>query len=207
MGPETSDELLMLAFKTGDARAFSTLVTRHRGSVFNFILRYTNHRQRAEDLLQETWLKVVRSSSEYQPKARFTTWVFTIARNLCVDSARKESYRKTDSLDAPAAGGEEGDRVLGDLVQDEQGSSPDRAAHNVRLRPLLEKALQALPDEQREVFLLREYHGVGFKEIAEVTGVNENTVKSRMRYALEGLRKKLGELGVDGEMTEGRTVA
>ena len=197
----------MLAFKTGDARAFTTLVTRHRGSVFNFILRYTNHRQRAEDLLQETWLKVVRSSSEYQPKARFTTWVFTIARNLCVDSARKESYRKTDSLDAPVAGGEEGDRLVGELVADTQGSAPDRAAHNVRLRPLLEKALQALPDEQREVFLLREYHGVGFKEIAEVTGVNENTVKSRMRYALEGLRKRLSELGVDGEMTEGRTVA
>ena len=72
---------------------------------------------------------------------------------------------------------------------------------------MIEKALQSLPDEQREVFLLREYHGVGFKEIAEVTGVNENTVKSRMRYALEGLRKRLGELGVDGEMTEGRTVA
>lgn len=197
----------MLAFKTGDARAFSTLVTRHRGSVFNFILRYTNHRQRAEDLLQETWLKVVRSSSEYQPKARFTTWVFTIARNLCVDSARKESYRKTDSLDAPVAGGDEGDRALGELVPDQQGASPDRSAHNVRLRPLIEKALRALPDEQREVFLLREYHGVGFKEIADVTGVNENTVKSRMRYALEGLRKRLSELGVDGEMTEGRTVA
>jgi RNA polymerase sigma-70 factor (ECF subfamily) len=197
----------MLAFKTGDARAFATLVSRHRGSVFNFILRYTNHRQRAEDLLQETWLKVVRSSGEYQPKARFTTWVFTIARNLCVDSARKESYRKTDSLDAPVAGGEEGDRALGELVQDEQGSAPDRAAHNVRLRPLLEKALQSLPDEQREVFLLREYHGVGFKEIAEVTGVNENTVKSRMRYALESLRKRLSELGVDGEMNDGRTVA
>ena len=66
----------------------------------------------------------------------------------------------------------------------------------------------ALPIEQREVFLLREYHGVGFKEIAQVTGVNENTVKSRMRYALEGLRRQLLELGVDGELlTEGRTVA
>jgi RNA polymerase sigma-70 factor (ECF subfamily) len=197
----------MLAFKSGDARAFATLVTRHRGSVFNFILRYTNHRQRAEDLLQETWLKVVRSAGEYQPKARFTTWVFTIARNLCVDSARKETYRKTDSLDAPVAGGEDGDRALGELVHDHQAASPDRAAHNVRVRPLIEQALGALPEEQREVFLLREYHGVGFKEIAEVTGVNENTVKSRMRYALEGLKKRLGELGVDGEMKEGRTVA
>ncbi|MBL8916323.1 MAG: RNA polymerase sigma factor [Archangium sp.] len=199
----------MLAFKSGDARAFSTLVQRHRGPVYNFILRYVGHRQRAEDLLQETWLKVVRSSGEWQPKAKFTTWVYTIARNLCVDSARKETFRKTDSLDAPASQDEAEGRSVGDLVADEAGQTPDRAAHNVRLRPLIEQALQALPSEQREVFLLREYQGIGFKEIAEVTGVNENTVKSRMRYALEGLRKRLEELGVDGELiaAEGRTVA
>ena len=200
----------MLAFKSGDARAFSTLVSRHRQPVFNFILRYVGHRQRAEDLLQETWLKVVRSSSEWEPKARFTTWVYTIARNLCVDSARKEAFRATDSLDAPATGedGAEG-RSKGELVADEGQATPDRGAHNARLRPLLERAISSLPAEQREVFLLREYHGIGFKEIAEVTGVNENTVKSRMRYALEGLRKRLEELGVDGELlgTEGRTVA
>lgn len=190
----------MLAFKSGDARAFATLVARHRQPVFNFILRYVGHRQRAEDLLQETWLKVVRSSSEWEPKARFTTWVYTIARNLCVDSARKEAFRATDSLDAPVSGdeGAEG-RSKGELVADEVGQTPDRAAHNVRLRPLLERAIASLPPEQREVFLLREYQGIGFKEIAEVTGVNENTVKSRMRYALEGLRKKLAEWGVDGE--------
>jgi RNA polymerase sigma-70 factor (ECF subfamily) len=199
----------MLAFKSGDARAFSTLVQRHRGPVYNFILRYTGHRQRAEDVLQETWLKVVRNSSEWQPKARFTTWVYTIARNLCVDSARKESFRKADSLDAPASHDESDGRSMGDLVADEGAQTPDRAAHNVRIRPMIEKALESLPQEQREVFLLREYQGIGFKEIAEVTGVNENTVKSRMRYALEGLRKRLGELGVDGETmdAEGRTVA
>jgi RNA polymerase sigma-70 factor (ECF subfamily) len=197
----------MLAFRSGDARAFSTLVQRHRQAVYNFIFRYVGHQARAEDVLQETWLKVVRGSSEYEPKARFTTWVFTIARNLCVDTARKESYRQADSLDAPVGGDSEG-RELGQLVPDTQGASPDRAAHNTRLRPLLTQALQSLPPEQREVFLLREYHGVGFKEIAEVTGVNENTVKSRMRYALEGLRKRLAELGVDaGLMAEGRTVA
>lgn len=200
MGPQTADEQLMLAFKSGDARAFGTLVARHRQPVFNFILRYVGHRQRAEDLLQETWLKVVRSSSEWEPKARFTTWVYTIARNLCVDSARKEAFRATDSLDAPASAdeGAEG-RSKGELVADELVQAPDRAAHNVRLRPLLERAIASLPAEQREVFLLREYQGIGFKEIAEVTGVNENTVKSRMRYALEGLRKKLAEWGVDGE--------
>lgn len=199
----------MLAFKSGDARAFSTLVQRHRGPVYNFILRFVGQRQRAEDVLQETWLKVVRNSSEWEPRARFTTWVYTIARNLCVDSARKESFRKADSLDAPASHDETDGRSMGDLVADESVQHPDRAAHNVRLRPMIEKALESLPTEQREVFLLREYQGIGFKEIAEVTGVNENTVKSRMRYALEGLRKRLGELGVDGETmdADGRTVA
>jgi RNA polymerase sigma-70 factor (ECF subfamily) len=197
----------MLAFKSGDARALTALVGRHRQAVFNFILRYVAHRQRAEDLLQETWLKVVRGSADYQPKAKFTTWVYTIARNLCVDSARKETYRQTDSLDAPA-GADAGGRELSETVPDEATAAPDRAADNARLRPLLTRALMALPVEQREVFLLREYQGVGFKEIAEVTGVNENTVKSRMRYALEGLRRQLAELGVDGELlAEGRTVA
>ena len=209
MGPESSDEQLMLVFKRGDARAFEALVRRHRTPVFNFILRFTGNRARAEDLLQETWLKVVRGAGEYEPKARFTTWVYTIARNLCVDSARKESYRHTESLDAPTGGTDDGDgRLLGEAIPDRAGADPERAAHAARLRPALEKALSALPDEQREVFLLREYAGVAFKEIAQVTGVPENTVKSRMRYALEGLRKRLGEAGVDGDLAEdGRTVA
>lgn len=208
MGLEPDDEQLMLAFKKGDARAFKTLVVRHRSQVFNFILRYTGHRQRAEDLLQETWLKVVRSSSDWEPKARFTTWVFTIARNLCVDSARKESHRQADSLDAPVGKDPDG-QALAEHVPDAEGHAPDRAAYNLALRPLLERAVMSLPEEQREVFLLREYQGVGFKEIAQVTGVNENTVKSRMRYALESLRKKLAEAGVDGQtlQPEGRTVA
>ena len=206
MAPETSDEQLMLAFQAGNARAFDALVRKHRAPVFNFILRFVGHRARAEHVLQETWLKVVRSAREYEPKARFTTWLYTIARNLCVDSARKESFRKVDSLDAPV-GAEDDGRPRGESVADEEGAGPDRAAHNVRMRPLIEKALAGLPEEQREVFLLREYQGIGFKEIAEVTGVNENTVKSRMRYALEGLRKRLGDLGVDGELMVAEGVA
>jgi RNA polymerase sigma-70 factor, ECF subfamily len=195
----------MLDFQSGDARALATLVGRHRHAVFNFILRSVGNRQRAEDLLQETWLKVVRGSRDYQPKARFTTWVYTIARNLCVDSARKETFRQAESLDATA---EADERPLSERLPDEVIAAPDRAAHNARLRPLLTRALMSLPVEQREVFLLREYHGIGFKEIAEVTGVNENTVKSRMRYALEGLRRALLELGLEAELpTEGRTMA
>jgi RNA polymerase sigma-70 factor (ECF subfamily) len=193
-----ADEALMLAFKAGDARAFEQLVRRHRGAVFNFLLRLSGQRQRAEDLLQETWLKVVRGAATYEARAKFTTWAYTIARNLCMDALRKESYRRAESLEAldPTA---DGARPLAERVPSGE-AAPDRAAHNSAVRPLIERALTKLPAEQREVFLLREYHGVPFKEIAAVTGVSENTVKSRMRYALEALRRHLEELGVEGDM-------
>jgi RNA polymerase sigma-70 factor (ECF subfamily) len=207
LGTQASNEQLMLAFKSGDAAAFATLVSRHRQPVFNFILRYVGHRQRAEDVLQETWLKVLRNSAEYQPKAKFSTWVYTIARNLCVDCARKESFRKTESIES-STGSDGSGPTLAESVPDRAAPSPARVAHNAQLRPLIERAITSLPLEQREVFLLREIQGIGFKEIAEMTEVNENTVKSRMRYALDGLRKRMLELGVDAEMlVEGRTVA
>jgi len=201
---DSSDEQLMLAFREGEAAAFEALVQRHRGPVFNFILRSTGNPARAEDLLQETWLKVIRGSREYEPKARFTTWLYTIARNLCVDSARRETFREVVPLEAPQR---DGAPPMAEWLADGR-PAPDRAAHHARLRPLLEQALMSLPKEQREVFVLREYSGVPFKEIASVVGMSENTVKSRMRYALEGLRRRLLELGVDGEWAEGgRTVA
>lgn len=193
----------MLAYQRGEARAFEALVQRHRAPVFNFILRYTGERARAEDLLQEAWLKVIRGAGDYQPKARFTTWLYTVARNLCVDSSRKERYRQAESLDAPRPGREDGSSLAEALP--DSGALPDRAAHHARLRPLLERALSSLPEEQREVFCLREFAGIPFKEIADVTGAAENTVKSRMRYALEGLRRRLAEMGVSGEWeSEGR---
>ncbi len=204
MDTDSSDEQLMLAFREGEAAAFEALVQRHRGPVFNFILRSTGNPARAEDLLQETWLKVIRGSREYEPKARFTTWLYTVARNLCVDSARRETFREVVPLEAPRR---DGAAPMTEWLADGR-PAPDRAAHNARLRPLLEQALMSLPKEQREVFVLREYSGVPFKEIASVVGMSENTVKSRMRYALEGLRRRLLELGVDGDWADdGRTVA
>ena len=199
MDADSSDEQLMLAFREGDAAAFEALVQRHRGPVFNFILRSTGNPARAEDLLQEAWLKVIRGSRQYEPKARFTTWLYTIARNLCVDSARRETFREVVPLEASRR---DGAPPMAEWLSDGR-PEPDRAAHSARLRPLLEQALMSLPQEQREVFVLREYSGVPFKEIASVVGMSENTVKSRMRYALEGLRRRLLELGVDGEWAEG----
>lgn len=190
MPAEENDERLMLRFQAGDARAFEVLVRRHRTPVFSFLLRLTGDRARAEDLCQETFLKAVRASGDWEPRARFQTWLYAIARNQAVDESRRQAFRRAEALDdAPAAA----------AVSD--GPSPDRSAEGALLRPKLEAALAALPDEQREVFLLREYAGLRFHEIASVTGVPENTVKSRMRYALEGLRERLAALGIgpDGD--------
>ncbi len=180
----------MLRFKAGDARAFEVLVRRHRTPVFSFLLRLTGDRGRAEDLCQETFLKVVKASAGWEERARFTTWLFAIARNLAVDEARRVAFRRTEPLE-PADPGEH--RRTEAAAED---PPPDRAAEAALVRPKLEAALQALPPEQREVFLLREYSGLRFAEIAEVTGTPENTVKSRMRYALEALRAELAARGI-----------
>ena len=95
---DESDERLMLRFKAGDARAFEVLVRRHRTPVFSFLVRLTGDRGRAEDLCQETFLKVVKASAGWEERARFTTWLFSIARNLAVDESRRQASRVAGSL-------------------------------------------------------------------------------------------------------------
>ncbi|MDF1564933.1 MAG: RNA polymerase sigma factor [Deltaproteobacteria bacterium] len=193
-----SDESLMLAYQAGDVRAFEVLVRRHRGPVFNFILRVIGDREQAEDLVQETFFRLARNAESYREKSKLTTWLYTIARNLSIDALRRGRHRKTTSLDAPLGGdGAEGASLAEHLPGQEAGT--DRAASSARLGPVLKEAIEALPEEQREVFVLREYAGVPFKEIAEITDTPVNTVKSRMRYALEGLRRWLEDRGITAE--------
>jgi RNA polymerase sigma-70 factor (ECF subfamily) len=187
---DESDEKLMLRYQEGDAGAFEMLLRRHRAPLFGFLARHTGDRARAEDLLQESWMRVVGAAPSWEPRARFRTFLYTVARNLAADEARRAVWRRAEPLDpgpsdrAPAA-----DPVAPD-------PPPDRAAASALLRPKLEAALRALPEEQRDVFVLREHAGVTFAEIAAITGAPEPTVKSRMRYALEGLRRALLEMGV-----------
>ena len=195
MAQERTDEELLAAYQQGDPGAFEGLLRRHRAPLFTFLLRMLGDREKAEDLAQETFLRIVKGAQAWEHRARFQTWLFTIARNLCVDRARRDRFRRTDSLDAQ---GPDDEPAMVDSVPGRE-IDPARGAESARLRPLLTKALLSLPWEQREVFVLREQAGIPFREIAEMLGVNENTAKSRMRYALEGLRKALAAAGVSEE--------
>ncbi len=181
----------MADFIQGSLPAFEALYARYKSPVFAFLYRLTGNRDLAEELQQETFLRVVRSKTSYRFGAKFVAWLYSIARNQVVDAKRREKYRKHASLDQPAR--DDGPSLMDRIADD--GPSPDRESIAKRLQLDLEKALAALPEDQREVFLLREYSGLKFQEIAEITGAKEGTVKSRMRYALEAMQASLARYG------------
>jgi RNA polymerase sigma-70 factor (ECF subfamily) len=190
-----TDEELLAAYKGGDAGAFRALVERHQGPVYRFCLRALRSPEAAADAAQEVFLRVVKNAPTWEQKAKFTTWVYTIARNHCIDEARKGRFRRTESLNESVSKDGEGEERI-ERVESTAPAS-DRAVHGTRLRKAIDDALATLPEEQREVFLLREVSGLQFKDIADATGVGENTVKSRMRYALTALKKVLAQKGFD----------
>ncbi len=188
-----TDELLMMRFQGGDKSAFAVLVNRHHVPIYNFIVRQIRHKNTAEDLTQDVFVRVVKSAASFKHEARFLTWIYAIARNLCIDHLRKMSLRRHPSLDQTTGRDQDGP-TLGDRIANAHPSSSAlRAVTSKDIAQRVEVAVEALPAEQREVFLLRQLGKVPFKEIAKLTGVPENTVKSRMRYALERLQQALVE--------------
>jgi len=177
----------MLAFQGGDIPAFEELVQRHKHGVYNFIYRFLGNRETAEEVFQESFIKIHQAANRYIPNGKFSTWLYTIVRNLCVDTFRRKKIREAVSLDERK---EEEDRSLAEVLASE--TIPADVLSSAReIEGALEMALIKLNEDQKEVFLLREREGLKFEEIAEITGVSVNTVKSRMRYALEALKRAL----------------
>jgi len=190
--PEATDEALMIRFQSGDRSAFAVLLRRHQSPLYNFALRHLRSAPSAEEVVQEAFVRVVQSAAEFKHEARFSTWLYTITRNLCIDHLRKGALRRHPSLDAPKQGEQGEGPTLGEQTADPR-PNVERAAASGEIREQVLAAVAELPDEQREVFLMREISNLPFKEIARIVGVPENTVKSRMRYALERLQVALSD--------------
>jgi RNA polymerase sigma-70 factor (ECF subfamily) len=187
-----SDEELVRQFTEGDASAFDVILRRYERPLFNFILRSVRDPQRAAELLQEVFLKVIENSSNFQGTSKFSTWLYALTRNLCIDNSRKMVFRRHQSLDIPVRSEDAEGVTWLDRVES-RAMAADREVIGQDLQVRITAAIDELPEEQREVFLMRELQSMAFRDIAEVIGVPENTVKSRMRYALERLQRALSE--------------
>lgn len=190
--PDDADETLMLLYAAGDMGAFDTLYGRHELAVWRFVLRSVKVQAVADDLLQDVWFAVARNAASYEVKAKFRTWLFTLAHNRLVDHLR--TTRNHASLDANEdGGGGEGRPSLADTLAADSGFGPVRQLQSREQAAALIAAVEQLPFEQREAFLLQAEGDLSVQEIADATGVHFETAKSRLRYARTSLRQQLQE--------------
>jgi len=184
---ELNDQDLVQAYIKGDQSSIETLINRHRGKVYTYILLTIKNQQLAEDLFQETFIKVIQSlrNGKYRDNGRFLSWVIRIAHNLIIDHFRKEKQMNSVSNDDTEV----------DLFNSKKLSDKniEEVIVNSQIRAELRSLINELPADQREVVLLRHYGELSFKEIADQTGVSINTALGRMRYALINLRKLIRE--------------
>ena len=186
------DESLMLHFAAGDISAFDTLYARHEMGVWRYVLRSVREPALADDLMQEVWFAVARQAHAYRPTARFTTWLFTMAHNRMVDHFR--TARQHLRLDDPSPDSGYGcGSALTDTLTADSGFGPVRQLESRQQAVALIEAVEQLPHEQREAFLLQAEGGLRVEEIATTTGVSFETAKSRLRYARNHLRQRLKE--------------
>lgn len=184
---ELSDQELVKAFLNGDESCIETLISRHRTKVYTYIFLTLKNHALAEDLFQETFIKVIQSlrRGKYRDNGRFLSWVIRIAHNLIIDHFRKEKQ-----LNAVSNDDSEVDLLNSKKLADD---NIEQIMVSEQIRRDLRKLIGELPADQREVVLLRHFGGLSFKEIADHTGVSINTALGRMRYALINLRKMIQE--------------
>jgi RNA polymerase sigma factor (sigma-70 family) len=184
---ELSDQELVQAFLDGDESCVETLINRHRTKVYTYILLTIKNQSLAEDLFQETFIKVIQSlrRGKYKDNGRFLSWVIRIAHNLIIDHFRKEKQLNSISNDDTEVDLFNSKKLAEDNIEEFLVSD--------QIRKDLRRLINELPNDQREVVLLRHFGGLSFKEISEHTGVSINTALGRMRYALINLRKMIDE--------------
>src|SRR5438067_5656981 len=177
---EFDDGRLVLEHLSGDPQAFGTLVDRYQTRLLNFINRTIGDRERAEDLVQEVFIRVFRHLHRFDQTKKFSTWIYTIASNLAKNELRNRSRNPLVLFQAIQSTWEDEDRPL---QFEDSSTRPDDMYHKRHLRELVEDTVAKLPAHHRQVFVLRELEGKSYEEIAEITDCNLGTVKSRLNRA------------------------
>jgi len=177
---ELDDSALVAAFLDGERRAFNELVERYQSRLLNFVYRTTGDRERAEDLVQETFIRIYRHLHRFDQSKKFSTWAYTIASNLAKNELRNRSRNPLVLFQAIRKSWEADQRPL---EWEDNTYRPDDLFRKRHLRQMVEEAVDELPEHHREVFMLREMEGKTYEEIAEITGCNLGTVKSRLNRA------------------------
>ncbi|HLF94142.1 MAG TPA: sigma-70 family RNA polymerase sigma factor [Planctomycetota bacterium] len=170
---------LMLRFQKGDEPAFEELVKKHTRGVLNLVYRYLGDASRAEDVAQDIFVKVYRARMKYEPKAKFSTWLYRVAVNHCLNEIR--SRKSQPSLSAP----------INDLLEQPAGEDPDSRISRSELQQAVKAAIDFLPENQRMAVILARYEDMSYDEIAETMGMSLEAVKSVLFRAKENLKQSL----------------
>ena len=178
---EATDEALMLGYRDGDATAFDVLYGRHKGGVYRYLLRQCRNAALADELFQDVWMNLIRARAGYTVQAKFSTWLYRIAHNRLMDH-----FRRSDNGNVPLD--DESGAPMAE-PQAPRSSEPETGTAARQQAAQLLILLDALPQEQREAFVLQQEGGLSIEEIAATTGVSRETAKSRLRYAVAKLRQ------------------
>jgi len=191
--PPTTDPdvRLMLRLKAGDQSAFGELFEKHSRAIVNFAYHFVGSRERAEEITQDVFLQVYRAAGRYEPQARFTTWLYRVARNACLNEVRRPEYRHARrplerETDDPGGRGEI-------ALPDPAAPEGERALAGRQLEAKIREALAALPESQRAALLMSRTEGMSYRDVAEALACTESAVKSLVFRATAALRKALEE--------------
>ncbi len=189
---------LMVRYQGGDDSAFRRIVELYERTVFNLLFRFTGSREGLEDLAQEIFLRVVRAKSRYRPDAKFSTFLYRVAFNLCVNEGRSRRRLRLASLDAQAPSG---DRPPKADLPDPHARPPHEAVEREEMARRLRSILDTLPETQRMALVMNKYHDLSYREIAEALGSTEKAVKSLLARARRSVRERLAPY-LEGEIPE-----
>lgn len=181
---DRSDENLMQDYVSGDIQAFEILYKRYKGQLYRYFLRQTSSKEVAQELFQDIWIKIINARNNYQPTAKFSTFIYRVAHNHLVDYFRKSNNDVLQKADTSTPL---------NAFQDTHCSNPEELNQKQQNSVMIIEQIEKLPEDQREAIVLKLGNDLSTQEIATITGVSKEAAKSRIRYAMSNIKKILGD--------------